>query len=109
MKWIGTLIISTLMISLVGCRSAERVIICNEINNNTLGVFEICEFSWTFNQCRCKKIDLDNFKEVSEMQDYPLSYCDGVAGFKAAEWGKDIGPKLRALSRLKVERCEDQN
>ena len=40
------------------------------------------------------------------METFPIEYCDGLAGFKVQEWGEEIGPKLRALSRMKEERCK---
>lgn len=106
MNSIGKIIIATLMISLVGCRSVERALVCNAVEDNYIGEMEICEYSHTFTQCRCKLIEFDTFRELTQMQDYPLSHCDGLAGFKVNDWGKEIGPKLRALSRLKEERCK---
>lgn len=98
--------IAVLLISLLaGCKSPERAFVCNAITKLELGTQLICESSLTFNYCRCKKIALDSYDDLEEFQDYPFNYCDGIVGFKPAEWGEDIGPKLRALNRLKVERC----
>lgn len=99
------LIIVTLMISLVGCESFERALVCNKIEDNKLGEVTICEYSETFNHCRCKQLDLDSFTEITKMQPYPMSFCDGLMGFNAETW-KEVGPKLRALNRLKEERCK---
>ena len=99
------LIVVLLMILLVGCRSVERAIVCNAVESYKLGVHEICESSVRFNYCRCKLIDVDNWKELHPFEDADASKCDGLVGFKPEVWGKDLGPKFRALTRLKEERC----
>ena len=101
-----TVIMMLLMISLVGCRSFERALVCNEVEENKLGEMLMCHYSVKFDKCKCKMINLDNYTEITSLTEYPLSYCDGLAGFKTESWGEDIGPKLRALSRLKEERCK---
>lgn len=103
MKTVTTI---ALMISLVGCRSFERSLVCNEVEENKLGELLMCHYSVKFDKCKCKTIDLDNYSEVTGLAEYPLSYCDGLAGFKTDTWGENIGPKLKALNRLKVERCQ---
>ena len=103
---IKILTIIALMTSLVGCRSVEKALICKFVDDNKIGVQQICEYSHTFSQCRCKQIDFDSFQELTRMETFPIEYCDGLAGFKVQEWGEEIGPKLRALSRMKEERCK---
>lgn len=95
-----------LMISLVACRSFERALVCNEVEENKLGELLMCHYSVKFDKCKCKMMDLDNFAEITNLVEYPLDYCDGLAGFKVDTWSEEIGPKLKALSRLKEERCK---
>lgn len=99
------LIIIILMICLVGCRSIERALVCHAIQDNELGTHEFCVTDITFNACRCRELSLDNFQGITPFVKKPLEYCDGMAGLKFESWGENIGPKLKALSRLKEERC----
>lgn len=100
------LTVALLMILLAGCKSAERAFVCNAVDSYKLGVHEICESSIRFNYCRCKKINLDTWTELTPFVDEEdTSKCDGLTGFKPNVWGKDLGLKFRALTRLKEERC----
>ena len=98
-------IVVLLMTLLVGCKSAERALVCSEADRNALGEQLICHSSIRFNFCECKKINLDTFTEITDFEDYPFEYCDGLVGFKADVWGEDLGPKFKSLTRLKETRC----
>lgn len=98
-------IVVLLIVLLGACKSPERFAVCSAINKLELGEQLICESSLTFNYCRCKLIHLDSFDDVTSFEDYPFSYCDGIVGFKPQTWGEDLGPKLKALTRLKEANC----
>lgn len=100
------LIIVLLMIWLAGCNSVTRALVCQDVEKYSLGIHEMCSYSRVFNKCKCKQIDLDTYSDITKFSDYPLEHCDDLLGIKADTWGKEIGPNLKSLSRIKEERCQ---
>lgn len=98
------LTLGILILSLAGCRSAEVAIVCSAVENNSLGVHEMCSYSYQFDSCYCKQVDMDTFTDLTKLKEVPLERCDGVSGLSSDSWAS-VGPKLKALNRLKVERC----
>lgn len=92
------------MISLASCRTS---FVCSELKKQEINHVEMCDISLTFERCRCRLFDVNSWNAVSPAQDYPLSYCDGIAGFKLdPDITLEIRPKVKAMHRLKENLCQ---
>lgn len=67
----------------------------------------MCDLSLTFKRCRCRLFNVNSWSAVGVAKDYPLSYCDGIAGFKLdPDIALEIRPKVKAMYRLKENLCQ---
>ena len=91
----------------ISCRSLDRQIICGQIKKHEIKPHQLCDISFSKNRCRCREFDFNKWKELSEPTNYPLSYCEGIAGFFIdPDIALDIRPQVRALNNLKGNLCE---
>lgn len=94
------------MISLTSCRSVERRLICAELKKQEIDPVEMCDINIKFDRCRCRMFDMNSWNALSEPINHPLSYCDGMAGYKLNDISLEIRPKVKAMYRLKANLCE---
>lgn len=81
--------------------------ICSELKKQEIKPLELCDISFKFNRCRCRSYDLNTHRELSEAVNHPIEYCDKIAGFAVEDFAVEIGPKIKAMSRLKGNLCEN--
>lgn len=94
-----------LMMSFASCRSFERQLICNKIDEYKISVSESCVFSPKHNTCYCSEFDFDTWRVKGELRREPLDYCEGFQGFRTKEGLSNIQPNMTALKRLKEDSC----
>lgn len=99
--------IALLMISLVSCRSVERRMVCSELKKQEINPVELCDISFQFNRCRCRSFDMNHWLALDKPVDHPIEHCEGVAGFRLEQIAVEISPKIKAMTRLKENLCED--
>ncbi len=96
-----------LMISFLnGCRSVERRITCAQITKHQVPINEFCDISFRFDRCRCRQFDMNTWEPITEPQDFPLEYCEGVAGYRLDDIARDVRPNVKALAELRRNMCE---
>jgi hypothetical protein len=74
-----------------------------------------CDISFQFNRCRCRCLDLksdlntvdpklcgQNWK--TDVKDFPLESCDGIAGFYLEDIAKNIRPEA-----LETKQCAEDH
>lgn len=91
---------------LSGCRSFERKIICAQIRNHQVPTIEMCDISFKFNRCRCRLFNMNDWTAETEPTDYPLEYCENIAGFFLEDIAKDVRPNVKALANLRENMCD---
>lgn len=101
-----SLIILLLMTFLAGCRSVERRLVCSELKRQEFKPLELCDISFKFSRCRCRLYDLNTHNALSEAVNHPIEYCDKLSGFAVEDFAIEIGPKIKAMSRLKGNLCQ---
>src|SRR5690606_31317200 len=94
-----TYIVVLLMIFLSSCRSVERTLVCNAVEDYSVGVIEACTYSHQFKGCYCYDFDFESWSAVSDVRREDESYCDDLQGFKLDYSLQHIQPKIKALSR----------
>lgn len=98
--------IAALMIfSISSCRSFERQLICGQIQEHQIKPHELCDISFQFNRCRCREFDFNTWEALSEPENRPLEYCEGIAGFHVKDIATDIRPNVKALDEIKNNLC----
>lgn len=100
------IMIALLMTFLTSCRSIQRTLVCNELQNHKINPVTLCDISIKFDRCRCRTFDVNSWNSLSEAENFPLSHCDGLAGFKVDEIAGEIRPKIKAMYRLKENLCQ---
>lgn len=132
MKTIKLIMILTWTIFLSSCKSQ---IVCSQIKSATIAPVPLCDISITFNRCRCRCMDVNKWDTLplSECADlplhegavsyqdpwakklnmsreeainYPLSFCDGFAGFHFSAIASEIRPKVKQLNVIKEDNCK---
>lgn len=104
-----------LMIFLASCKTR---IICSQIKSNTIKPIALCDLSLQFNRCRCRCFNPNTWSEVNDnlcswkyeepfkKGDYPIDYCEGIAGFFIEDIAREVKPKVKNLNRIKSDYCD---
>lgn len=121
MKIIKLITIILPMIFLISCKTK---IICGQINSARIVPVMLYDVSFQFNRCRGRCFDVNEWKTlpinrcIGELDsqyipvidnaiNYPLEYCDGVAGFSLDDMSENIRPKVKELNAIKGDYCNN--
>jgi len=108
------LITALAIISLASCKTK---LICAQVNSATIKPIVLCDLSMQFNRCRCRCFNLNAWDEVEDKAckwahdepfkkgDYPIDYCEGIAGFYLEDIAREVKPKVKKLSKIKSDYC----
>lgn len=80
--------------------------ICAELKKQEIKAIEMCDVSFQFERCRCRLFDLNAWEALSEADNRPIEYCEGIAGFKLEDIAVEVRPKIKAMYRLKENLCQ---
>lgn len=95
-----------LTIFLVSCQSTYQTkLTCAQIKRHQIPSVEFCDISFEFNRCRCRQFDMNNWEAVGTAQDFPIEYCEGVAGPKLPDIAVDVRPRVKALAQIRRNLC----
>lgn len=101
-----TILLMLFLVAANSCTSVERSAICSEIHNQEIAPIEMCDINFKFARCRCRQFDINKWVELSKPENHPLEYCDKISGFRLDAAAVEIGPKIKAMSRLKENLCQ---
>ncbi len=97
--------------------SCKTKIICSQVKSATIKPIVLCDLSMQFNRCRCRCFNANRWAEVEDRAckwrypepfkkgDYPIDYCEGIAGFYLEDIAQEVKPKVKKLSRIKTDYC----
>jgi len=98
--------------------SCKTKIICPQVKANFIKPIPICDISLQFNRCRCRCFNPNTWSEIKDSfcswhhnepfkkGDYPIDYCEGIAGFYIEDIALEVKPKVKNLARIKSDYCD---
>lgn len=96
-----------MMFFVSSCRSVERALICNEVDNYQVDETEVCIVSIRLNSCLCTtNFDINSWTSTNDFTHNALDYCDGFMGVRRDFALREIQPKFKALQRLRESSCQ---
>lgn len=77
-----------------------------------------CDVSFQFNRCRCRCLSLKNDLQTvdpklcgldwkTDVKDFPIEHCEGVAGFFLEDIAKHIRPEALETKQCFEDSCGD--
>lgn len=95
------------------CARTDVKLTCKQIRAAKIKSLPLCDVSFQYNRCRCRCFNLTEYKRVEDAQcgedfesgDYDLEQCEGLAGFIAEEWPREVEPKIKKLQNLYGNLC----
>jgi hypothetical protein len=97
--------------------SCKTKIICPQVRANFIKPIPLCDISMQFNRCRCRCFSPSNWSEADDKLcswrypepfrkgDYPIDYCEGMAGFFLEDIALEVKPKVKNLARINSDYC----
>lgn len=105
MAKITTLVLMIFFLS--GCRSLERKLICAQLEQHKIRPHELCDISFSPTpRCRCRQFDFNSWEALGPAENFDLTYCQGVVGFRVSDVTSDIKPNIKALYKIKENLCQ---
>lgn len=68
--------------------------------NHVIRPVQLCDVSFKFSRCRCRLYDLEKLQPKSDAQNFPMTYCEGIFGFRAGDMATELIPKWRIKNYL---------
>ena len=113
------------------CGSTARKLVCSQVRSLEVKPIPACDMSFQFNRCRCRCFNFNTWETLplnqcpklmeeldanmsfeivvekgEEGKNFPLEYCEGVAGFFVEDMANEIRPNVKGLSRIKADYCD---
>lgn len=101
--------------------SCKGKIICSQVKKAEIKPLMLFDISFQFNRCRGRCFDLNTWSNLPINQcigeseflpiiennsvNYPLEYCDGIAGFTIEDMALNVRPNIKILDQIKKDNC----